>query len=88
MLLLVTQGPRPANNVDGVRIVDVGDTGSDPPRWRVEEITSAKVDATNLRRRHMKPYHVVRIWAGSERVYFSRAREVPPCVRTGDGRGP
>jgi len=31
---------------------------------------------------------VVRVRAGSERVYFSRGREVPPCVRDGDGRGP
>ncbi len=85
MLLLVTQGPRPANNVDRIQIVDVGDTGL-TLQVRVEEIASAK--GCNVSDVHAKPYHVVRVRAGSERVYFSRGREVPPCVRDGDGRGP
>ena len=84
MLLLVTQGPRPANNVDQIRIVDVGDTGLSI-QVRVEEITSAK--GCNVSDVRMQPYHVVRLRAGSERAYFSRARKIPPCVR-GDGQGP
>ena len=85
MLLLVTQGPRPANNVDQIRIVDVGDTGLSF-QVRVEEITSAK--GCNLSDVHMKPYHVVRVRAVSERVYFSRARQTPPCVRDDPGLRP
>ena len=85
MLLLVTQGPRPANNVDQIRIVDVGDTGLSF-QVRVEEITSAK--GCNLSDVSMKPYHVVRVRAVSERVYFSRARQTPPCVRDDPGLRP
>jgi hypothetical protein len=83
MLLLVTQGPRPANGVDQIRIVDVGDTGLSF-QVRVEEITSAK--GCNVSDVHMQPYHVVRVRAVPERVHFSREREVPPCVRDDEQR--
>jgi hypothetical protein len=84
MLLLVTQGPRPANNVDRVRIVEVGDTGL-TLQVRVEEVKSAK--GCNVSDVPMQPYHVVRVRAGSERVHFIRDLQVPPCER-GLGQGP